>query len=913
MAEQLSKLRPDRDLQCYFQEPSAVAALSGASANGFTVSGCWRQQFDWAVVEWNRDNVFEHPALRNLPDGNLSGLRLSYEEVRTNCIGFDSTAYDPIGWSFLRIWEEHAGNNGDPEETIHWIPLNNYCTPVDGEYVASTATLVLQGSPSVGDLIELAWLHDHCNYMMAPGDTLESAVSGLAANINHKREDGCAITASAEGAAITLTYLGAPGFNGNRIGIYGGVTESKTESWSPSWATFGGGISPSRWRVNLDFSHLVDSTGATVDTRNVRRMRWTWAADLQDSNFQRSEFSVVVGNWQASGTGLGYLVAGPGSRRISLKTPGVQHTGVWAESKPGNYWNGLIWVANTKGAHVSWTYSAPSDHSLYLGTRYVGNGATVSVQIDSSAPKKLNLSRPGEDILIRHLLGSFSANTPHTVSITHDSSNGDELHFNFFEIAVPTTNLPDFSLCPTTTLATDWDTEHSLAIAPERTAWLISKLGFRGRANHYTGAMWFYELACPGNRFASATVEFAGTPHFMDVTKILLAGTEIQHISLTSDTAASIAKCFELLIAAGTSAVWAKAEGSTLTITSRTMGIAGNGLPISASHNGTGFSATASVPSLGGGTGDPASLDSAWRTDLTSLPRLNRACRDWNRSYFVALKAAGIEATAAFSMELRHGDDQLSTGIAQRYPAGPVWVNTPAIQTNFSPASLAFWTQIYLDTADVMADAGMTPYLQFGEVQWWYKADDGSGMPYYDEYAKSLFESTYGQAMRIVPNENADPVLFLKEAAFLPSLIGQFTQRIVDAVSQVHSDARFEVLYPSDVNESPWNRLVNFPSTEWNQGKLTCLKTENFIYTGDRNLNKARQSINLPLGIGFSPSKNSHLIGISDGTTPWQRERRLAIATGVESVVLWALDQFCLIGYDLPLDSSSGRAGFMGK
>ena len=83
MAEQLTKLRPDRDLQCYFQEPTAAAALSQTSANGFTVSGSWRQQFDWAVLEWNRDNVFEHPALRNLPDGDLSGVHLSYQEVRT--------------------------------------------------------------------------------------------------------------------------------------------------------------------------------------------------------------------------------------------------------------------------------------------------------------------------------------------------------------------------------------------------------------------------------------------------------------------------------------------------------------------------------------------------------------------------------------------------------------------------------------------------------------------------------------------------------------------------------------------------------------------------------------------------------------------------------------------------------------
>src|SRR5437016_13404835 len=98
MPETLEKLRPDRDLQCYFQRPSAVAALSGASPNGFTVSGSWRQQFDWVVVEWNRDNVFEHPALRCLPDRDLSGVTLSYEATRDNCIPNDSTLDPAGGW-----------------------------------------------------------------------------------------------------------------------------------------------------------------------------------------------------------------------------------------------------------------------------------------------------------------------------------------------------------------------------------------------------------------------------------------------------------------------------------------------------------------------------------------------------------------------------------------------------------------------------------------------------------------------------------------------------------------------------------------------------------------------------------------------------------------------------------------------
>src|ERR1700683_2799469 len=106
MAETITRLQPDRYLHRYFLQPSAVAALSRTSAAGFTVSGSWRQQFDWAVVEWNRDNVFEYPALRNLPDGNLAGITLSYTETRSQCIALDSTWYPTVDWPYLRIWAD---------------------------------------------------------------------------------------------------------------------------------------------------------------------------------------------------------------------------------------------------------------------------------------------------------------------------------------------------------------------------------------------------------------------------------------------------------------------------------------------------------------------------------------------------------------------------------------------------------------------------------------------------------------------------------------------------------------------------------------------------------------------------------------------------------------------------------------
>jgi hypothetical protein len=60
--------------------------------------------------------------------------------------------------------------------------------------------------------------------------------------------------------------------------------------------------------------------------------------------------------------------------------------------------------------------------------------------------------------------------------------------------------------------------------------------------------------------------------------------------------------------------------------------------------------------------------------------------------------------------------------------------------------------------------------------------------------------------------------------------------------------------------------------------------------------------------LGFLASQRSHLAGLGDATAPWLKEMRIAAGMGFESVVGFALDQFCLIGYKLPLPFS-GRRG----
>lgn len=289
----------------------------------------------------------------------------------------------------------------------------------------------------------------------------------------------------------------------------------------------------------------------------------------------------------------------------------------------------------------------------------------------------------------------------------------NSLYFDFVEAAVPADEVRQQVVRRNETLATDWDTDHSVALPAERVAWAMDMLGFRGRANHYVGAILFYEMTNPGAAFAAASVIFEGTPVFSQAVGISIDGTPFERLTLSADSNDSIATHFEYLINNGSTGVWAAADGNQLTIRSRLLGLRGNAITLSAWPETGPFQAVVSAANLAGGK------DGAWITDMIAEPRTNRAARDWHRAFYAALKQRGIEVTAAYSTELSHGDPSAAAGIAQRHPDGsPVLLNTPAVQTNFSPVSIQYWRDVYLEMAALQVQAGVMPYLQFGEIQW---------------------------------------------------------------------------------------------------------------------------------------------------------------------------------------------------
>jgi len=460
--------------------------------------------------------------------------------------------------------------------------------------------------------------------------------------------------ASADSASITLTLTNSStGSNGNRVGVYGNAYSAPpatpTEIWQPGWQLLSGGVSPSQWQVNLDFSSIsgVDDTGATVPVpmNAVRKMRWTWAADLQAGNFMRSEFAATVSNWTVNGANRAYQVAGPGSWRVEDDDVVIGYTGEWT-TVTGNYSGGSISYATTPGASISYSYQSPQSHLLNLGTRRFATAAQLSVQVDQSPVQVLNVALAGEDVLVRWCLGTMSAGTQHNVTITYTGDAGSTFYFDFLEIAIPTTDLPTFPADPQATLATDWDTLNSQALAPERTAWQIQSLGFTGRANHYAGALWFYALVCAGQQYATGTMALSGTSTFGDTTQVSLGPTVFTHLNLIGDTPTSLAQAFALLINEGATGVWAEASNGVLAITARVMGTAGNGLTLSVDVGGSTTLQAQTSGALEGG------VDGKWLTDLTATPPINRAARDWSQSFFTALNSGGIEVTVSFSTEL---------------------------------------------------------------------------------------------------------------------------------------------------------------------------------------------------------------------------------------------------------------------
>ena len=102
--EAIHKLEPHRTLYLRgFDRRGCAASLNNASASGFTVSGVFSDQADFAVlVLFDADDQFGHLfTTRYLPDFSLAGVTLDFDLAITNAQNPVSRKYQSVPWGAL--------------------------------------------------------------------------------------------------------------------------------------------------------------------------------------------------------------------------------------------------------------------------------------------------------------------------------------------------------------------------------------------------------------------------------------------------------------------------------------------------------------------------------------------------------------------------------------------------------------------------------------------------------------------------------------------------------------------------------------------------------------------------------------------------------------------------------------------
>jgi hypothetical protein len=231
---------------------------------------------------------------------------------------------------------------------------------------------------------------------------------------------------------------------------------------------------------------------------------------------------------------------------------------------------------------------------------------------------------------------------------------------------------------------------------------------------------------------------------------------------------------------------------------------------------------------------------------------------------------------------------------------------------------LDYQKRLYLETAALMAAAGLPIVLQFGEFTWWYFALNG-GMAYYDDTTRTAALGALGRELHVFTGPDDDPAVNgYADANFLRGRLVAHCAAIRAYVRATYPSSQFEILLPLDVNyPAPYGRYslggalnyyVNIPD-EFRDPALAPfdrVKMEGLDFgAGSRDLNRAVRCMQFPYAEGSWPRAScAYLIAVFNGGCPWPSELLAALGEGLV-VNFWAFDHLCILGWsvDPPVDA----------
>ena len=208
----------------------------------------------------------------------------------------------------------------------------------------------------------------------------------------------------------------------------------------------------------------------------------------------------------------------------------------------------------------------------------------------------------------------------------------------------------------------------------------------------------------------------------------------------------------------------------------------------------------------------------------------------------------------------------------------------------------------------------------------------GGSMAYYDAVTSSAAQAQLGRPLYKFTCQDDDPAVNGgADTAFLASRLKAHVDSIRAAVLAQYPLAKFEILYPNDVNHPicllgpgvPYaqggklNAAVNLPPewlTQAGSG-LDSFKVEALSWSATyMHMDRAQQAITFAVTspLSWDPSSVAYLIPWFNGTCPWAREFRAASSRGLNIINFWAYDHLALMSWPIPLPISQETSQFLG-
>jgi hypothetical protein len=209
---------------------------------------------------------------------------------------------------------------------------------------------------------------------------------------------------------------------------------------------------------------------------------------------------------------------------------------------------------------------------------------------------------------------------------------------------------------------------------------------------------------------------------------------------------------------------------------------------------------------------------------------------------------------------------------------------------------------------------------------------NGGSMAYYDPVTKAAAQSALGRPLYQFTCQNDDPTVNGgADTAFLAGQLKAHVDAIRTSVLAQYPTAKFEVLYPNDVNNpvcllgfgslgpqgGRMNAAVNLPSQWLTQATsgLDRFKVEALSWAANYlNADLSHQAVVFALTapMAWDTSNVAYLVPWFNGTCPWPREFSLASSRGIQLINLWAYDHLALMSWPIPLPGALQRTFFEG-